>query len=159
LSKFHEFKDKQIVAIRFGVPEDLSLIPNNLEAFEQVYETHRIKEKSRSASEGWVSKVATQAGQLREFVYEMNKENAKDRIITYGGNRNGRIYLRGWITTCYRYDQEVLGPEYPHVRDVEWKGSLNRDVLSEAAKRKLGRPLTVFKVDQDTEDELLNKGS
>ena len=151
LTKFDLFRNKGVVAIGFRIQEDLSNVPNDRPAFESLYQRYRSQaDRSGYSPEEWASKVAMQGSQLRYFTYGIQNNNS---IITYGGNRNGRIYLLSPTAGPYIYDPSILGSDFPHIRKVKWTDQVNRDDLSDTAKRKLGRPPTVFQLDQETEDE------
>ena len=77
--------------------------------------------------------------QLYRFVHEMQ---VGDTVLT--PNKATRRALVGKISGEYRYDPSIGEGEYPHVRDVEWQGSISRDDMSPSLKNSMGSTLTVF---------------
>lgn len=156
MSLFQAFREKGFVAISFGIPEDLSRVRDELEEFERIFDTHhpQARSKTRRTSKQRQSYVRQQARQLRDFVHGMTPD---DSVIAYGGNRNGRIYLKGRIEG-YNYDPSLLpGTGYLHVRLVKWAGTFLRDALSLGTRDALGIPPTVFKIPLIAEREILSK--
>jgi restriction system protein len=92
------------------------------------------KPNSRSS---WVS-------QVWRFSREIKKG---DRVITY--YREKREYMVGTVLEQHFYDESVGDPAYPNNIKVEWEEiTVERDLLSQAAKNSLGSVLTVFRVDE-----------
>ena len=70
-----------------------------------------------------------------------------DRIITY--SKGKREYIIGTVTEPHFYDLTIVNPDYPNTIRVNWESStVERDLLTQAAKNSLGSVLTVFRVDQ-----------
>ena len=77
----------------------------------------------------------------------------RDRVITY--DRTSRVYAIGKLISEYQY-QRGLSFDYPHVREVEWEEkSISRDVLSATTKNSLGSTLTLFRLPESAEEEIL----
>lgn len=92
------------------------------------------KPNSRSS---WVS-------QVWRFSREIKKG---DRVITYF--REKREYMVGTVLESHFYDESIGDPAYPNNIKVDWEEiTVERDLLSQAAKNSLGSVLTVFRVDE-----------
>ncbi len=102
-------------------------------------------------------KQQSSASQLYRFKTELAKG---DRVITYDSSR--RIYHVGTIVGECRHVADNPDP-MQNVRDVEWEGVVDRDVLSVPARNKLGPALTLFQVPEpaakEIEDVLSGEGS
>lgn len=81
-------------------------------------------------------------------VWRFSREIKKgDRVITY--SKETREYIVGTVTESHFYDESVGNPAYPNNIKVEWEEiTVERDLLSQAAKNSLGSVLTVFRVDE-----------
>jgi restriction system protein len=91
---------------------------------------------------------ASQAGQVYRFVREIQ---VGDTVLT--PDPTTREVLVGKVTSPYRYDPKPIGDEYPHVRNVEWRGRIPRDRLTKRFRNSLGGLMTVFTV-EGYEDEI-----
>jgi restriction system protein len=92
------------------------------------------KPNSRSS---WVS-------QVWRFSREIKKG---DRVITY--YKEKREYMVGTVLEPHFYDESVGDPAYPNNIKVDWEEiTVERDLLTQAAKNSLGSVLTVFRVDE-----------
>ncbi|PMC35501.1 restriction endonuclease [Bacillus sp. UMB0899] len=92
------------------------------------------KPNSRSS---WVS-------QVWRFSREIKKG---DQVITYF--REKREYMVGTVLEPHFYDESIGDPAYPNNIKVDWEEiTVERDLLSQAAKNSLGSVLTVFRVDE-----------
>ena len=70
-----------------------------------------------------------------------------DRVLSY--SKEKREYIIGTITQSHFYDETIGNPDYPNTLKVNWEAqTVERDLLSQAAKNSLGSVLTVFRVDQ-----------
>lgn len=74
-----------------------------------------------------------------------------DHVISY--KRVERKYLVGEITSNYRYQPGVVG-DYPHIRQVNWTGRVERDSLPSSTRNALGSTLTLFSVNEDSWSDL-----
>lgn len=69
-----------------------------------------------------------------------------DRIISY--SKEKREYIIGTVTQSHFYNETIGNPNYPNTLRVNWESqTIERDLLSQAAKNSLGSVLTVFRVD------------
>lgn len=76
-----------------------------------------------------------------------------DWVLTY--DREKREYMLGKVFSDYLFNPKLVGPEYPHVREVKWEHHISRDSLEPASKNSLGSTLTLFAVSDDVLDNLL----
>jgi restriction system protein len=74
------------------------------------------------------------------------------KVTTY--NPDTRQYLVGTITGDYVYAPDR---QYHHVRSVDWLGTVDRDSLKAASRNSLGSVLTLFQINEETADDLLNR--
>lgn len=69
-----------------------------------------------------------------------------DRIVTYFKEK--REYMVGTVTESHFFDKNIGDSHYPNHVKVDWEEiTIERDMLSQAAKNSLGSVLTVFRVD------------
>ena len=73
------------------------------------------------------------------------------KVTTY--NPETREYLVGTIKGEYEY---APARKYHHVRAVDWSGTVERDSLKAASRNSLGSTLTLFQLNDETADDLLN---
>ena len=92
--------------------------------------------------------VGGQSGQVYRFAREMQVGHT---VLT--PNKARRELLVGEVTGDYRWDPSVVSENYPHVRAVNWRGSIPRDGMSERFRASAGNISTVFTVD-GYEDEI-----
>ena len=67
------------------------------------------------------------------------KLEVNQKVVTYDPQK--REYLIGSITTDYSHDTNKISDEisdYAHLRKVDWKGSVSRDLLSVSSRNSLG---------------------
>lgn len=94
-------------------------------------------ESKPNSRNSWVS-------QVWRFSREIKKG---DQVITY--YREKREYMVGTVLEPHFYDESVGDPAYPNNIKVDWEEiTVERDLLSQAAKNSLGSVLTVFRVDE-----------
>ncbi|ASF41327.1 restriction endonuclease [Halobacillus halophilus] len=99
---------------------------------DEVYEES--KPKSRSS---WVN-------QVWRFSRDIKKG---DKVITY--YKETREYMVGTVAGDHYFDKSIGDSNYPNHIDVDWEEvTVERDLLSQAAKNSLGSVLTVFRVDE-----------
>jgi restriction system protein len=72
-------------------------------------------------------------------------------VITY--DPNTREYLVGEITSDYYYKPGLI-PDYPNIRNVEWKNRVSRDELQAATRNSLGSTLTLFAVSPEAWEDI-----
>jgi restriction system protein len=94
-------------------------------------------------------KTANAVGVLHKFRSAFKPD---DKVVTYDPNE--RQYHVGEITSEYRFSSSEVGADWPHVRSVNWLGSLSRDDLSPSTRNTLGSTLTIFSVNEDAAAEL-----
>lgn len=129
------WKDKLIASIgwpKLGNPKQYKTKDEMIAKANAVFAES--KPNSRSS---WVS-------QVWRFSREIKKG---DRLITY--HREKREYMVGTVLEQHFYDESIGDPSYPNNIKVEWEEvTVERDLLSQAAKNSLGSVLTVFRVDE-----------
>lgn len=136
---FDDFRSKNLVAIGWDALGDLSKVTDS-------DEVRNMMEKSYpDFSKG---KTIMSASQVAKFRSDFEKG---DYVVTY--NPDERIYLVGEISSDYQFETKVEG--YPHVRKVDWKGTIERDNLSTSARNTLGSISTIFEVNEDVQEEVL----
>lgn len=134
-----DFKDKNIVSIGWNYLGDLRNYNDKEEIKDQL--------KKENPADN-IYKIGRAAGQIFTFIHDIN---IGDYAITYDpGNREYHI---GVIQTEYKPKPKLC--EYQNVREVKWTGVLNRDDLSTSAKYKLGAINTIFKINEEAVDEIL----
>ena len=92
----------------------------------------------------------TTASMLHRFSREMKLEHG---VITY--DRIRRVYAVGNTKGQYRHDPD-FNPDYPNVRSVEWTATeVSRDRLATPTKNTLGSTLTLFRIPDSAERDIL----
>ena len=114
-----EFIEKDCVAIGWNELGDLAEIDGK----EKIKELYRSVYPGKSRGKQQMS-----AGQIYRFRSEIKVE---DYVITY--NPEKRIYHIGEIKSDYKYKSNRI-KDYNHIREVSWKGEVERDVLSVPTK-------------------------
>ena len=74
-----------------------------------------------------------------------------DQVITY--HREERKYLVGEVKGDYQYRPNVVG-DYPHVREVNWYGAVDRDALHTSTRNSLGSSLTLLSVNEESWNDI-----
>lgn len=142
-----EFIQKQAVAI--GWPK--------LENIESIHTLQEVKKLLKTNYPGYKDgKINITAGQILRFVSEFNKE---DEVVTYDPEE--RLYHLGSVLSEYEYKPGYI-TDKPHVRNVIWKGTVPRDVLSAGARNTLGSIMTIISIPEEVRKELhkqLRQGS
>jgi restriction system protein len=137
---YDDFKRNKIVAIGWDELGDLSRVKNHAEI-------KRMIEKAWSDKKlGWRNIVPSQ---VARFVLEF-KEG--DYVLTYDSKT--RNYLIGKICSPYHYDP--TRKEYRHVRTATWEGEIPRDSLSISTRNTLGAISTLFEVNEEAANDILN---
>lgn len=129
-SQIDVFRDKSCVAIGWSVIGDLTSIVDKKELRERYQDVYA----GISAQH-----MAHGIGIVSRFRLEIEKG---DPVITY--DPGNRPYSVGTIVGDYEYHPDY-GEHVGHVRNVEWRGYVNRDDLSKSSRNKLGSLLTIFK--------------
>jgi len=147
---FDAFVAQSVVAIG-GNPELTDLSRHRSRADIEV-ELARLHPGERPRS------LAVGAAQLWRFHHEMTDG---DLVVTYDPRR--RLYAVGRIASPYRYDPDLgarLGVDeegYGHHRRVAWMAQrVPRDQLSATARNTLGATLTLFRLPEPVEAEVLH---
>lgn len=123
-----EFKRLNVVAMDF---EGIDLT--------EAVDEHRIRKLAQAAyQDRKPGFIPVAAGAWHRFRFVLKRGDA---VVTYDPAR--RTYLFGDIAGDYRY-QPGLIDGHEQIRPVIWKGELNRDELSQAAKNTLGSTLALF---------------
>ncbi|WP_221621766.1 restriction endonuclease [Halocatena pleomorpha] len=136
-----DFESRSLVAISWAELGDVSEIRSYDEMKSQfnaidAYSKHNDRH------------IAQSAGQVHRFAVEMEEGHL---VLSY--DKTEREYLIGQVTGDYEWEPGDHPPGYPHVRRVDWKDSISRDVFTTATKNTLGSTLTVFSLD-DRLDEI-----
>ncbi|PQP85509.1 restriction endonuclease [Paenibacillus sp. AR247] len=134
-----EFIEKQAVAI--GWPK--------LENIASIDTLQEVKKLLKTTYPGYKNgKINITAGQILRFVSEFNRE---DEVVTYDPEE--RLYHLGSVISDYEYRPGYI-TDKPHVRNVIWKGTVPRDVLSAGARNTLGSIMTIIAIPEEVRKEL-----
>ena len=129
------WKQQGIVSIgwpQLGDPKNFSTKEQLSAKASTVYD-----ESKPQTRNSWVS-------QVWRFSHEIQ---VGDRVLSY--SKEKREYIIGTVTQSHFYDETIGNPDYPNTLKVNWETqTVERDLLSQAAKNSLGSVLTVFRVDQ-----------
>jgi restriction system protein len=110
-----------------------------------------LKDKFPERKPGQINISASQISKFR-FEFQIG-----DNVISY--DPQNRIYLVGEITSDYIFDDKFFPEnrlEYCDTRNVKWFGEVNRDILSTSTKNTLGAISTIFEINSDAANEILN---
>ena len=136
-----DFLQKKIIAIGWKLVGDLT----------NVKSANEIKEKIRKEYPHFKDgKTNISAATLFKF---KNEFRVGQLVLTYDPNE--RLYWIGEITSDYEYRPNEL-ENLIHYRSVKWIKSVERDTLSTKSKNSLGSTVTIFKIADDTKEELLS---
>ena len=140
-SLFEPFIQSNFVAIGWPALGDLGHIESREELLPLLHE--RYPERSPGAYTNY-------ATMLFRFIKVLHPG---DSVITY--DRTSRIYAVGKLVGKYQFDRG-LSFDYPHIQKVEWEAtSISRDVLTATTKNSLGSTLTLFRLPEPAEKEVL----
>lgn len=89
------------------------------------------------------------AGQVWRFLHKIS---VGDQILTY--DPASRLYHVGIVAGDPRYEPNRM-ERLPIVRSVDWQASVSRDALSEGTRNRLGAIMTIFKLSDSAEAEVL----
>lgn len=137
-----EFKGKNAVAIGWGELGNINVV-KNLQEMKKL-----LKAKYPEYKDG---KINITAGQIFRFVSDFKID---DLVITY--NPEERLYYIGKIHSNYEYKPGYI-TDQPHIRRVNWEGTVSRDVLSASARNTLGSIMTIIAIPNDVQKELLKQ--
>ncbi|WNS41523.1 restriction endonuclease [Paenibacillus sp. MMS20-IR301] len=137
-----EFIEKQAVAIGW---EELG----NINAVKTLQEMKKLLKVTYPEYKD--GKINITAGQIFRFASEFKID---DLVITY--NPEERLYYIGRIHSNYEYKPDYI-TDQPHIRRVNWEGTVSRDVLSASARNTLGSIMTIIAIPNDVQKELLKQ--
>lgn len=89
------------------------------------------------------------AGQVWRFLHEIS---IGDKILTY--DPASRLYHVGTVAGMPQYKPQIMD-RLPVVRAVNWQATVSRDALSERTRNTLGAIMTIFKLSDSAETEVL----
>ncbi|MCK4532500.1 restriction endonuclease [bacterium] len=135
-----EFIEKKCVAIGWNELGDLAEIDGK----EKIKELYRSVYPGKSQGKQQMS-----IGQIYRFRSEIK---VGDSVITY--NPEKRIYHIGEIKSDYKYKSNQI-KDYNHIREVSWKGEVERDILSVSTKNTIGAIMTLFLLNNNATKEFL----
>ncbi|KAB2969328.1 MAG: restriction endonuclease [Thermoanaerobaculia bacterium] len=132
------FMKKRVVALGWRQMGDLSRLKSNREAFKKAFAEAILDAKPGA--------VATSAGQMYRFLYELKRED----LVLYSSKRDRHIHYAR-VTGEYAYSPE---PEstYPHHREVEWIAKFPRTRFSQGALYEIGSALSFFQIKNYAEE-------
>lgn len=136
--RFEDFQSQSLVTIDWHEMGNLSAL------------NHRADfQKAAAAAYPNVSTgaLSSYAGQTFRFVREIK---VGDSVVTY--NPSERIYLLGTVAGEYEYVPAKGG--HANRRRVQWRGKVDRDDLSVAARASLGSISTLFQIPLEVGQEL-----
>lgn len=139
-NRIDEFRKCNLVGIGWLGDQDLSSIDKS-----------GIRDRLEERHDWNAYKIGQATGQVNRFV---NKMSEGDFVVVPSG---GNVYL-GYIRSDYRHASSPVAGGLAHQRDVEWEfegGAINRSTLPGKLQDSLKGRLTVFSVDADRVDQLL----
>lgn len=140
------FKQKNIVCLGWCLGD---LKDKSEEDIKRLMQEHYPDESKNTLS------IAS--SQVIKFRYKIEKG---DYVLSY--NPSSRKYLVGEITSDYYYSEELEneGTDYigghNDMRDVKWLGEISRDKLSVSTKNTLGSISTLFNINDEAKEDILN---
>jgi len=137
--RFEDFQRRNVVTIEWPEMGDLAELKTR-EDF-----VRRVEREYPGAKKGWIPSAA---GQPYRFVRDIK---VGDAVVTY--NPAERAYLVGKILSDYQY-LPTQYPEQPHSRSVEWRGRVDRDLLSVSTRNSLGAISTLFLIPAEAAAEI-----
>ncbi|MFA5780374.1 MAG: restriction endonuclease [Elusimicrobiota bacterium] len=137
---FDEFKNKNVVAIGWNEVGDLTKITTLDEIKDAITDKY---------PDFKLGKIYMSAGQVSRFKNDLKKN---DYVITY--NPDKRIYLIGEIIGDYEFNKKLM--EYNNIRKIKWIGEVSRDRFSVSTKNALGAISTLFEINNDAVQEIIN---
>lgn len=136
---FDDFQRDSLVAIGWNEIGDLSGVGSQ-EGIRELYLSKYPGEKP--------AKMSNAVAMILKFRAVLKPGH---KVTTY--NPEMREYLVGTIQGEYEY---ALPRKYHHIRSVDWLGYVERDKLKAASRNSLGSTLTLFQVNDETADDLLD---
>ena len=144
---FQSFIEQGLVAIGWNAAGDLTAFQTRDEILVKIREQWP---ESKQAAQ------RSSAGILHRFSKEMG---IGDYVVTYDQTR--RIYAVGKISGDYRFevtfDAHLTGADpYSNIHPIRWRETrISRDKLSTATRSALGSALTVFRLSNEAEEDVL----
>ena len=135
-----DFIEKGIVAIGWDQLGDISPGVSRKEISKKLFSENPNRSKSN---------VAINTGQLYRF---LNDIKVGDKVLTYDPSR--RIYHVGDISSDPVYKPDLI-EGLPRVRNVNWIGEVNRDLISTGTRNTLGAISTLFLLSEAASSEIL----
>lgn len=129
---YEMFTKDGVVALAWPGTPDLAALPDDREAFKQVY-----RQTFPERSDG---NVVTGASQLYRFVHEMQVGD----LVAYPSKRDRHVHL-GRVESDYRF-APAAPYRFCHQRRVQWLKRVARTSYSQGALFELGSALTLFQV-------------
>ena len=140
-SLFQQFISEGVVAIGWADVGDLQAFSSREEILAEVRQQYPDWKKGAHI---------TSASMLHRF---SNEIEPGDDIITY--DRNRRVYAVGKAKEGYRFDP-AFDADYPNLRIVDWTATeVSRDGLAPATRNTLGSTLTLFRIPEQAEFDIL----
>jgi len=134
-----EFFEKNIVALGWCQNTDFENKDKNF-----------IREEFQKEYPGSEKSIPTWVGFFENFI---NVMQLGDYVLTYDSSL--RLYYLGKIKGNYKYNSSI--DNFPHTRETEWfKDPISRDLISTSTKNSLGSPQTLFRLNDEQKDEILN---
>lgn len=134
---FENFESGGYVAIGWNELGDLSGIKDR-DQLRQLMERKYPEWKPR--------KRLVSVGMVGRFLFEIKKG---DSVISY--DTDTRRYIVGEVTGSYEHRSDL---ELPQVRQVKWKGKVDRDALSISTRNSLGAIQTLFSLSSEVWEEI-----
>lgn len=134
---FDDFRDLGLVAIGWNDLGDLIRV-GSLEDIKEILALTYPDYKEQT--------IYMNAGQINRFIKDIK---IGDSVVTY--NSSERLYLIGKIVSDYYFKPDFI---YHHARNVEWIGTVPRDILSTSTKNSLGSIATIFEISGEAKKEL-----
>ncbi len=126
-------QEENLVAIGWTQLGDVSDLKTR-EDIKQHYQDIYPEDSSR--------RVGANVGQVYRFAQGIQEG---DYVLTY--IKSSREILIGLVKSSYEYLDDAYLDHYPHVRRVQWFKKVSRDDFGPQARKNLGRPPTVFNLD------------
>ena len=139
-----DFKDLNIVAIGWQLGDLSNKSPDEIKQLV----SKEYPDKSKTVQDIYSS-------QIIKFVHDFQ---VGEYVLSY--NQFTNKYLIGKISSDYYYsvilaDKYENNP-YSHFRDVEWLGEFSRDNLNNASKKNLKAMRTIFSINENSQENILN---
>ncbi|WP_407391481.1 AAA family ATPase [Methanobrevibacter sp.] len=134
-----EFEKLNIVAIGWELGDLTNKTPDEIKKL--VYEKY--PNESNHTKGKYAANIIKFCHQIKEGDYVLSN------------NSWNHHYLFGKIVSNY-YKSSLINDEYSDVRDVEWLCKIPKDNLEKSTQNTLGALMTVFKIEGDAKEDILN---